>query len=329
MKKRDLFIRIIKIAFGGFLAVFIANLLGLAYSTSAGVITILSIQNTRRETLRLVGRRIVAFFLALLIAYLCFNFFGYGLLAVGIFLLLFAFVCQILELQEALVMNTVLMFHFYAEQSMSALWIKNELLLLFIGTGIGILMNSYMIGSVEEIRKGQEEVEEMMRGILHKMSVTLLKESKEGYDANCFISLGEKLEQLEKYSFERRENTLLTDNRYFIKYVEMRKSQKFILKRIYDNIHHMDLVVKQAYQISELLEEVSGSLQEYNNGLLLLEHVESLYDKMRDEPLPTVREEFENRAFLYRLLHDLEDFLRLKIQFVDQLTEEEIERFWK
>ena len=49
---------------------------------------------------------------------------------------------------------------------------------------------------------------------------------------------------------------------------------------------------------------------------------------MRGEPLPQSRAEFENRALLYRVLYDLEDFLQLKADFAAALTEQERSRFW-
>ena len=50
-----------KIAVGCCLAYTAASLLGLRYATSAVTITLLSIQNTRRDTFRLAGRRSCAF----------------------------------------------------------------------------------------------------------------------------------------------------------------------------------------------------------------------------------------------------------------------------
>ena len=39
---------------------------------------------------------------------------------------------------------------------------------------------------------------------------------------------------------------------------------------------------------------------------------------MREEPLPVTREEFEARAVLFYILKQLEEFLLLKNQFVQQ-----------
>lgn len=47
-----------------------------------------------------------------------------------------------------------------------------------------------------------------------------------------------------------------------------------------------------------------------------------------ETPLPASREEFENRAILYHILMDLEEFLKMKKKFVDSLTEDQMERYW-
>ena len=50
MRRYGRFLKILKIAVGSLLAMAAAQALGLRYSSSAGVITLLSIQDTKRET---------------------------------------------------------------------------------------------------------------------------------------------------------------------------------------------------------------------------------------------------------------------------------------
>lgn len=44
--------------------------------------------------------------------------------------------------------------------------------------------------------------------------------------------------------------------------------------------------------------------------------------------LPKTREEFENRAILYHLLLDTQRFLLMKQEFVQSLTEEQVNIYW-
>ena len=50
-----------KIALAAVLSILAANLLGLKYAVTAGIITVLSIQNTKRETLKTARNRGLAF----------------------------------------------------------------------------------------------------------------------------------------------------------------------------------------------------------------------------------------------------------------------------
>ena len=49
----------------------------------------------------------------------------------------------------------------------------------------------------------------------------------------------------------------------------------------------------------------------------------------REQPLPELREEFENRAVLFQILLELEQFLEIKKKFVEELSAEEIGKFWR
>lgn len=322
--------KIIKISVGALFASFLANLCSLPYSTSAGIITILSIQNTKKETLLIVGKRLGAFVLALLIAFFSFSWLGYHLIGIAMFLFVFAFLCNLLSLQDALVMDTVLILHFYAEQSMSLFWIKNECLLLLIGTGVGILMNVYIPNNFKIIRRNQKEVEQEIRNIFHQIAFSIRTKDRYNFEPleQSLMLLDKKLSMMEVWAYEERDNAVLSENRYFTKYVDLRKNQSSVLKKIYKNIQLLHIVPIQAIMISDLIEEISRTLHERNNGEILKKRLEIMQENMKKEELPKTREEFENRAILYRILYDIEEFLRLKIQFVTSLTEDEKNRFW-
>lgn len=322
-------LKVVKIGVGALAAMLAASALGLSYVTSAGIITVLSIQNTKRETIFVIVKRSCAFLFALIIAYGCFTFLGYHLWVVGVFLLLFAAVCNLCSFQDAIAMDTVLITHFYTEQSMSLFWVRNEALLLLIGVAAGMLMNSYIPGNKKEIRKDQRHVEDQMREILGRMSEVLLDQSKEQYDGTCFGPLELRLKESVKRAVANRDNTLLTDTSYFITYMEMRRDQTEVLKKIYENICLLDRIPSQTFVISEFFQEISIGFHEYNNVQGLMEQLDQIQKKMKEEPLPKNREEFENRAVLYRILYELEDFLALKRRFVENLTEKQIRNFWK
>ena len=89
-----------KIAVAALLSIFIAGELGLEYSATAGIITVLSIGRTKRETFRSAANRGMAYICALALAFVCFRLLGYTLPAFGLYLFLFAFLCVPLFLRD-------------------------------------------------------------------------------------------------------------------------------------------------------------------------------------------------------------------------------------
>lgn len=328
MKEKLNIIKVLKIAVGSGISIFLAIELGLRNSTSAGIITLLSIQDTKRETLKISIKRIFAFFIALTVAYSCFLILGYHVFSLSIFLIIFVPICHLLSFHNAISISTVLITHFLNAKSMDLFWVKNELCLLFIGTGIGILMNLYIPNKIEMIRADQLDIENDMKKILYKISALLLQDSKTDHDDIDFDRLEKKLDHALARAYENMQNTLLSDTKYYIQYIDMRKNQCHVLERVYIDLYRLNSVWRQTYIMSQFIEDIGASFHEYNNTIMLLEKLKNLKEAMKQEVLPTTRNEFENRAILYRLLFELEEFLLLKVDFVKELNEKQIAMYW-
>lgn len=323
------YLKIVKIAAGAFLAIVLAEAIGLKYSASAGVITLLSIQDTKKETIRVMWRRLVSFGAALILAFFSFGLFGYRAVAIGIFLLFFAAICSRFQMLEGISVNTVLVTHFLAEKAMTPRLVWNELLLLIIGAGFGVLLNLYIPGKKKNIKLKQQQIEQLMRDILNRMSDALCGR-KQGADADQILKLlKEELLAGEKSAFEDMENNLLSETRYYIRYMNMRKNQRTVLQRMNKSIDHLEELPVQAERIAGLLRQISRSFHEYNNAFMLLEELHQVKEGMRSDELPISRPEFENRAVLFQILLDLEQFLVTKREFVEGLSEDEIHEFWE
>lgn len=323
------YMQIVKIAVGSCIAILLADALGLKYSVSAGIITLLSIQNTKKETILIAGKRFLSFVLSIIISYLIFQSIGYHPYSFGLFLLVFVALSYLFDLEDGISMNAVLTTHFLLEESMSYYWIKNEILLLLIGSGIGILLNLYIPRKIGAIKEDQIRIEEDIKLILKRMSFYLTKEDKEDYTEQCFAPLDVHIQEALSRAFENINNTLLSDTRYYLHYMQMRKSQQDELKRIYSHIKSLDSVPEQAFIIANFMEQVTSTFHEYNNALSLIEGLQEIQIGFKSDSLPINRKEFENRAVLYQILNELETFLILKRDFVASLSEMEIQSYWK
>jgi len=50
---------------------------------------------------------------------------------------------------------------------------------------------------------------------------------------------------------------------------------------------------------------------------------------VKDEVFKDSKDDFENIAILYSIVLDLEEFLNININFVENINEEQKERYWK
>ncbi|MCM1184590.1 MAG: aromatic acid exporter family protein [Roseburia sp.] len=322
-------LKLIKIAAGSVAAILIADRLGLSYSASAGIITLLTIQDTAKETIAISAKRAAAFLVATALAYAVFYFGGYNAFSYGVFLLLFIACCRPLGLSAAVSTNAVLVTHYLAQREMSLAWIGNEALLLLVGAGIGTLLNLYIPGKRREIRATQCVLEEDLRTVLLRMSEYLKKEDKSDYTGSCFDKLSADLAEGKRQAFAYMNNTFFQESKYFIEYMSMREQQCMVLREIYKKIRALSAVPVQAEKISSFVCAISVSFAETNNARALLDSLAKLSAQLKESALPATREEFENRAVLYSILVDLEYFLQLKKDFADARTAEEIRRYWE
>lgn len=309
-------VKSLKIAAAAFAAIALAEELGLAYAATAGIVTVLSIQNTKRETLKSAGNRWLAFLCALLLSYACFSLMGYCLWAFGAYLFLFALLCFGAGWTEAIAMDSVLVTHFLAEGDMGPRLVANEVLLLLIGTGMGILVNLHLRRKQGEFERLAEEADGQMKGILHRMSLWLPEEDKEGYGPACFSRLKEALGKAKACAVSDYGNTLLAKSAYELDYIAMREQQGVILREIYDNIRRIRYLPEQVGPVARLLGEIGEDFHRDNTVEGLLGKQEALLAEMKEQPLPDSREEFESRAILFYILMQVRQLLEIKREFV-------------
>lgn len=314
MKKH--LIKSIKIALAAVLSIFLAEELRLESSVTAGIITMLSIQDTKRETLRTVLRRGGAYVFGLLVAALCFELLGYTLPAFAVYLLLFAFGCMLVGLQEGITTATVLVSHIWALGSMGLSVLLNETGLLVIGSGMGILVNLHLHSKDADFARLAEKVDEQMKEILRYMAEWLPNPARACDRVNRFRDLEEAISKAEICAIANLNNSFRQKDTEDLDYIRMREKQAVVLKGIYQNIMQIAYLPKQALAVADFLGELEQAYHKYNTVTEYLDKLQALGEEMKREALPETREEFEARAILFYALIQLEELLWIKRRFV-------------
>ena len=320
------FIKVLKIAIGTGIAIIISEFLGLKYVSSAGIITLLSIQDTKKSTIKIALKRIAGFVVSMFIAFVAFNLIGYNVPAFICYLLVFVSICIAFGMYESLSPCAVLVTHIMSEKYMNIGVVRNEALLMLIGASVGIILNMYMPRNLAHIREYQSKIEDEIKIILDKL-VVFLKDEKEKLEYD-FDALEKIIDDAVAKSYTDKDNILSYDLKYFINYMEMRKSQIMTLRYIFDQGKGMKTRPSQARDVAELIFNLVPKLHESNNAVNALMDLYFVKEKMKNSQLPKSREEFEDRAILHSMVVNFEQFLEIKREFAANLSEEEKNIFW-
>ena len=293
---------------------------GLQYSVSAGIITMLSIQSTKRESVQIAFQRTGACIMALILASVIFNIAGYNPVAFGLFLLVFIPLTVKFNMEQGIVVSSVIVTHLLVAKNTGMPLIANELELLFIGVSIALFLNLYMPSIENNIKEDQKYIEESMKNILLKMSAALKEHDSSFAEEELFAELDERIKTAKRNAYKNLNNYLISDMSYYVEYMEMRRQQFKILKRMKDNFNRIFITYEHTIMVADFTEKISKSFDEKNTAEGLLKDLEDLRGEFKDMPLPATREEFENRAMLYEFLNDLEQLLLIKYEFMKSIT---------
>lgn len=321
-------LKIAKMSVGAVIAYAAASALELDFAVSAGIITLLTICDTKRETVKVTVKRFIAFVFVTLLCRLFFEICGYNAAGLLFVLMVFLIICALFDMNEAVAMNCVIATHYLSTGDVSLRFAGNELLLLITGAGTGVLLNLIMPENIRKIRSIQNSTDSKMSDILHRMSVYILAEDRSEYTGSCFVNLDTLLSELRSESLSYIGNSFSGGRDYFLRYVDMRITQCGILKRIYSDITALGAIPIQAKPIADYLKRMSEEFHELNDAASLLLGAEELFEHYASEALPQSRDEFESRALLYHILCDLKAFVNIKAEFAKTITEKEKQKYW-
>lgn len=314
--KKEETVKLIKYVTGSVAAVLLAVALQLQFAYAAGIITLLTIQDTKKETVKIAVKRMIIFMIMTALSVLIFPLAGFHVWAFGIVLIPYLFCCMALDMKEAIAPIAVLCTHYISAQSCSAGMIGNELLILVIGAGIGVLCNLFMPDGREQLVRYQRSVDDKMVHILQRMALYIELEDKSDYTGNCFEELDGMLADLKKEALHYMNNHLIEEDDYYYEYMQMRAKQCNILKRIYADIIRLTATQEQGKKLAEFIRKTAVEFTEKNDTQGLLSELEQLHGYYERQELPATRQEFENRSMLYHILEDMKIFLEIKKEFI-------------
>lgn len=338
-----------KIAVGSSTAIYIAQKLGLEYAISAGTITLLTLMTTKWETVKLSVFRVVTFAVTILMAWIALGHIKSTWIGYGFFIFCVVLFSELLDWRATISVNSVIGAHLLTSHDFSMAFIKNEFHHVLIGIVIALILNLFQNNyrHKQDIISNMRYTENQLQRILCRLAEYLSYEethvdgsvlpenisqggrSSSGNVWDDIIKLEKELQNFIKEAYEYQDNTFHSHPVYYIDYFEMRSDQCHVLHNLHYEVKKIRYIPKQAKVISKYIRYLSDYVVERNIPSAQMEKLEGIFEEMKKEELPKSREEFENRAILYHILMDIEDFLKYKQRFVQSLDEQQKKMYWE
>lgn len=315
MSMKKIILNSLKVSIAVAVAIAIANILQLEYAISAGIVAVLSIRPTKRETINVAVGRMVAFIIALLIARITYGIFGFTQLGFWVYIVPYVFICYLKKWNAAITMNSVLVSHFITYGEMDIWHILNEVLIFAIGISVGILMNLHLHKKEEYMENLKKETDEQIVKILRKIGERVQNKAVLEYNDNCFRELEHILREAKNAAEDNYNNQFRGKDKSDMEYIAMRQKQYNVLYDMYKTVKTLETAPSTAKIISEFFEQIANVFHRHNDGLELMEEFREMDRYMKKQPLPTERQEFEDRARLFVLMRYIEEFIEIKMEF--------------
>ncbi|GBF74713.1 hypothetical protein PA598K_03075 [Paenibacillus sp. 598K] len=304
-------IRVIKTAIAGLAAIYTAMYLGLTPALSAGLLAILGVEVTRMRGIRNVATRMMASVLGLFFASLIFTLLGFEIWALSIFILIAFPILTRLKLKEGIVTSSVIVFHVFQKEEVSLALIGNEIMLLVTGLGWATIVNMlYMPREEHKLKDLRHRIEATFSKIFQELAMTL-QNPRHMWNGEELLLADDLIKQGQDRSSTYQENRLWRYEAYWHTYFEMRSQQLESIQQMLTLIALVYEKVPQGLLLADVLLRLTEEVKSDVYIGAVERELDELEERYREMPLPQTREEFEVRAAVLQLCHELERYLSI------------------
>ena len=321
----------LKIGLGSSIAIIIAQSLHLEYAVSAGTVTLLTLMTSKWETIRLSVSRLATFALTAVLAWVIFHLVDSIWVTYGLLLTLVVFIAETCGWRSTISVNSVAVAHLVTAGkglTVGAIW--NELQLVLIGVVIAVVLNLFHANLTHkrEIVAAMRETESRLQSILRGLADYLSGSEMAEHVWSDICTLEADILNYIQSANEYQENTFVSHPQYYISYFEMRYEQCRILHNLHYELVKIQSIPRQARTVADYLYYLVDYVIEINTPDQQIQRLNGIFAAMKEEELPQSRDEFEDRALLFHVLMDIQDFLICKADFVAKMDDQQRTLYW-
>ena len=298
----------IKTAIAATLSLLVAQALGLKFSSSAGIITILDIFETRKATLKGGLKRTLSATIALVLGILVFEIFDYKTWAFAIYLLLFVPISFLLKIELGLGPSSVVVTHLLSYGEINSSIIFNELCLILIGTGFAMLTNLYAPESQDKLKKWIEDIDEDIKDILIFFGDTLVNNLDVKICEGKIKKLEDDITKALNLAIIENDNRIENSKNLLIG-LSHREREMDILMEMYDDLKSIPKEYADGKLISDLMIDTANNLSDNGDMVKVKKRIEFLQEHFHMMELPETHEDFIIRSSIFQVFRSLNQFI--------------------
>lgn len=298
----------IKTAIAATLSLLVAQALGLKFSSSAGIITILDIFETRKATLKGGLKRILSATIALVLGIFIFEIFDYKTWAFGLYLLLFVPISFLLKIELGLGPSSVVVTHLLSYGEINSSIIFNELGLILIGTGFAMLTNLYAPESQGELKKWIEDIDGDIKDILIFFGDTLVNNLDVKIYEGKINKLEDDINKALNLAIIENDNRIENSKNLLIG-LSHREREMDILMEMYDDLKSIPKEYTDGKLISDLMIDTANNLSDNGDMVKVKKRIEFLQEHFHMMELPETHEDFIIRSSIFQVFRSLNQFI--------------------
>ncbi|MFC0415594.1 aromatic acid exporter family protein [Cytobacillus solani] len=303
--------RTIKTAIGTSASIILAQILGFDNFVSAGILTILCIQVTKKKSIKTSWNRFSACLLAMLFSIVFFEGMAYHPIIIGFLLLFFIPTAVMLKISDGIVTSSVIILHIYSAGEVTFDILMNELGIITIGIGVALLANLYMPSLDQKLLEYQIQIEENFKRIFDEI-VIYLRTNESNWDGLEITETAQLIEEAQVLAYRDVENRLLRNENVYYHYFKMREKQFEIIERVLPIVISISYTIEQGEMVADFMEELAANIHPGNTANRFLDKLYEMKSSFKSMELPKTREEFEARAALFQFVREMEEYLWIK-----------------
>ena len=312
----------IKMSIASIISVIISNQLGLEYAITGGILAVLSIQLTKKDSFLLAFKRFLSAVIALFSASLLFVLLGYTFFTFTIFMMIFILASFVFKISEGIVPSLVLVSHLLIFGQFDLGVLTNGLFLIAIAIIVSLIVQLiYPAQGQKILMKYRDQIDQYMIDHIFLLSLFLKDIKEQEPYMTHFKQMNQKLKELIKQAELYDKDVLFDASHKYMRYLYMRQTQFNHINQMYEMVLNIEHPHEYAKTISNYLNQLSYDIGVENLALKQLDKLEKLKKEFKDKPLPETRASFETRAILFQMMLEIESFLKQKIDFHNQTNQ--------